>query len=73
MQTTITVNLPKDDHARLRALAARMGMEPELAARFLIVGAVEGLEPEKEFIWPLFFTQANSQAVHTREIRITSA
>jgi hypothetical protein len=54
---------------RFTALAARLDLEPDLCARYLLKAAVEALEDEETFVWPLYLTQAGTQAgefTHTR-------
>jgi hypothetical protein len=53
----LTIQLDKDQHAHLRALAARLDMPPQLAAAYLLNAAVEALEGEAHFLWPLYLTQ----------------
>lgn len=60
MQLTIT--LDKTEAAHFRALAARLDMEPELAGKYLVKAAVEALESETEFLWPLHLSQAGTEA-----------
>ena len=54
----ITITLDKDQHAHFRALAARLDMDPAQAGHYLLRAAVEALEPEQHFLWPLYLRQA---------------
>lgn len=58
----INIDLDKDQHAHLRALAARLDMTPELAGHYLLKAAVEALEGEPHWLWPIYLVQAGSAA-----------
>lgn len=62
--------MDKDEQAHFRALAARLDLEPGLAARYLLKAAVQALESEPHFLWPLYLTQAGTLAADAPSVSL---
>lgn len=59
-----TFTLDREDARRFKAMSDRLRLgSHEEAAYYLIMAAIEALEGEEHFIWPLYLIQASSNAL----------